>query len=254
MAAGQYSGGIGTVVGGIIGAVVGYFTIGVYSGMTLGMSLGGAAGGIAGQVFWPEKQDVTHPPPPKPGENRVQISTYGSPLPIQYDDGKLAGNIIYMSDFAVAIVRSKHRQDGVRYYEMIRTYSATFAVSFCEGPIKGLARLWVNGKIFADFRDPAGEYYPTVGGGFASGNLDTSIARSEVFYAIHFGNEDQAADTTLSGILGAAETPAYRGVFYLVFIDFPVGEYGGIPTIHAEPVDSDEIVAGSPGINTGYVP
>ena len=199
------------------------------------MSLGGAAGGIAGQVFWPERQDVTHPPPPKPGENRVQISTYGSPLPIQFDDGKLAGNIVYMSDFAEKIERSRHRQEGVRYYEMVQTYSATFAIAFCEGPIKGLARLWVNGKIFADFRDPAGEYYPA---GPSASPRPTWTPRSRarrVFYAIHFGNEDQAARPGASRrSWRAATSPAYRGVCYIVFIDFPVGEYQGIPTIEAE--------------------
>jgi hypothetical protein len=253
MPLGQYSGTFGMFAGGIIGGIIGYFTpLGAYQGAMLGASIGGMAGGIAGQVFWPIKQDILHPQPPKPGENRVQISTFGAPLPIVYDDEKIAGNIIYMSDFAVKIDRSRHRQDGVRYYEMTKTYSATFAISFCEGPIKALARLWVNGKIFVDFRDPASPHYPTGGSDYASGNLDTSIARSAVFFSIHFGNPDQTADATMSGILGAAETPSYRGVFYITFINFPVGEFGGIPTIHAEPVDTDEVKAGSPGINTGY--
>jgi hypothetical protein len=235
MAFGQYSGGVGSVVGGIIGAIVGYYTpLGAYQGAMLGASLGGAAGGIAGQVFWPEKVDQTHPLPPKPHESRVQISTYGSPIPIQYDDGRMCGNIIYMSNVVETVSRSRHRQDGVRYYEMVKTYTATFAIAFCEAVGKTLARIWVNGKVFVDYRDPAGPYYPTLGAGYAVGNLDTSIARAAAFFTVYPGDEAQNADASISALLGAAETPTYRGVMYIVFSDFPVGEFSGIPTIEIE--------------------
>ena len=236
MAFGQYSGGIGAVVGGIIGGIIGTYTpLGTYGGVTLGMSIGGAAGGIAGAVFWPEKVDPQHPIPPKPRENRVQISTYGAPIPIQYDDGRLAGNIIYMSPVVETIERSRHRQDGVRYYEMVKTYTSTFAIAFCENPnARELARIWVNGKVFVDFRDPDGPYYPALGGGYAIGNLDTSVARAEAYFTAYSGSEAQVADADISALLGAAETPAYRGTCYIVFKDFPVGEYSGIPTIEIE--------------------
>ena len=236
MAFGQYSGGIGAIAGGIIGGIIGYYVpgVGAYQGAMLGASVGGMAGGIAGNVFWPEKIDINHPLPPKPHENRVQVSTYGNPIPIIYESGRVAGNIIYMSDVVETIERSKHRQDGVRYYEMVKTYTATFAISFSEGPVVGLARIWINGKIFADYRDPTGPYYPTGDVGLASANLDTSVARAAAFYSVYLGTEAQAADSALSTLLTAAETPTYRGIFYIVFRDFPVGEFSGIPTIEIE--------------------
>ena len=236
MAFGQYSGGIGAIAGGIIGGIIGYYVpgVGAYQGAMLGASVGGMAGGVAGTVFWPEKIDISHPLPPKPHENRVQVSTYGNPIPIIYESGRVAGNIIYMSDVVETIERSKHRQDGVRYYEMVKTYTATFAISFSEGPVVGLARIWINGKIFADYRDPTGPYYPTGDVGLASANLDTSVARAAAFYSVYLGTEAQAADSALSTLLTAAETPTYRGIFYIVFRDFPVGEFSGIPTIEIE--------------------
>ena len=236
MAISQYSGGFGAIAGGIIGGVIGAYTpVGPYQGAMWGASIGGMAGGIAGQVFWPDKVDLTHPLPPKPHETRVQISTYGSPIPIQYDDGRMAGNIIYMSDVAETVERSRHRQDGVRYYEMVKTYTSTFAIAFCENPNqRELARIWVNGKVFVDYRDPDGPYYPTEGAGYASGNLDTSIARAATFFQVYIGSESQVADATLSALLGATETPTYRGTLYIVFMDFPVGEFSGVPTIEIE--------------------
>ena len=248
MAFGQYSGGIGAIAGGIIGGIIGYYVpgVGAYQGAMLGASVGGMAGGIAGNVFWPEKIDINHPLPPKPHENRVQVSTYGNSIPIQYADGRLAGNIIYMSDVLETVERSRHRQDGVRYYEMVQTYTATFAIAFCEPkipfiePVGGgvLARIWVNGKVFADYRDPDGPYYPVGDYGLASGNLDTSIARAAAYFSVYTGHEYQDPDPAIAAIITEPETPAYRGIFYIVFRDFPVGEFSGVPTIEVELVET----------------
>ncbi len=245
MAFGQYMGIIGTVVGAVIGGVIGsYFPgVGTYAGASIGGARGGAVGGVAGQVFFPEKADINLPPPPQPHETRQQISTYGAAIPIQYGSGRMSGNIVRMSPVVETITRSKHRQDGVRYYEMVKTYTATFAMCFCEGPVPGVARIWVNGKIFADFRDPNGPYYPSGSTALASANLDTSIARSETFFSIYLGSETQTADAELVAKFGAATVPAYRGRCYIVFIDFPVGEYSGIPNIEIEVTELIELTS-----------
>lgn len=235
MALGSYSGGIGAIAGGIIGGIIGAYTpIGLYQGALLGASIGGMAGGVAGQTLWPEKVTVNHPPPPQPHENRQQISTYGSPIPIVYESSRLAGNIIYMQNVNQTVTRSKHRQDGVRYYEIVNTYSSTFAIAFCEGPVIGISRIWVNGKIFADYRDPTSPYYPVGSTSLAAANLATTVARAATYFSIYLGTETQTADSTLVGILTDAETPSYRGICYIVFIDFPVGEFSGVPQIEIE--------------------
>ena len=243
MAIGQYMGMIGTVVGAVIGGVIGsYFPgVGTYAGASIGGTLGGALGGVAGAVFFPEKADINLPPPPQPHETRQQISTYGAAIPIQYGSGRMSGNIVRMSPVVETIERSRHRQDGVRYYEMVKTYTSTFAMCFCEGPVPGVARIWVNGKIFADFRDPNGPYFPTGSTALASANLETSIARSEAFFSIYLGSETQTADPALVALFGAAAVPAYRGRCYIVFIDFPVGEYSGIPQIEIEVTELIEL-------------
>lgn len=243
MALGQYTGMIGTVVGAIIGGVIGsYFPgVGTYAGASIGGALGGAVGGVVGSVFFPEKGEINAPPPPQPHETRQQISTYGAAIPVQYGSGRMSGNIIRMSPVVETVTRSRHRQNGVRYYEMVKTYAATFAMCFCEGPVPGVARIWVNGKIFADFRDPNGPYYPSGSTGLASANLDTSIARSETFFSIYLGSETQAADSALVALFGAAAVPAYRGRCYIVFRDFPVGEYSGIPHIEIEVTELIEL-------------
>ena len=250
MAFGQYLGYIGGVIGAVIGGVIGTYVfpgVGTGTGALWGFSIGSMVGGVAGQVFWPERADLNLPPPPQPHETRLQFSSWGAAIPIQYASGRLAGNIIYMSDIVETIERSRHRQDGVRYYEMVRTYTATFAIAFCEGPVPGIARIWMNNKVIVDFRDPLGPYYPTGSMELATANLETAIARSEVFFSFYFGIETQTANAAMVALLTEAETPTYRGICYIVLNDFPIGEFSGVPNIEIEIGEIDEIVAGSPG-------
>jgi hypothetical protein len=236
MAIGQYLGIIGSIVGGIIGGVIGSYVPGVGTayGAMLGASIGGMIGGVTGQVFYPEKYDLNLPPPPQPHEARFQVSTYGAAIPIVYESARLAGNIIYMSPINNTVVRTSHRQDGVRYYEITQTYTCTFAVAFCEGPVEGISRIWLNSKVFADYRDPAGPYYPSGSTGLASANLDTSIALEATYFSIYLGSETQTADANISALTTDAENPSYKGICYIVFIDFPVGEFSGLPNIEVE--------------------
>ena len=222
----------GMVVGGAVGSIVP--GVGTAVGMSLGAMVGGAIGGYVGNTLFPDTIDLNLPPPPKPYESRVQVSTYGNPIPIVYESARLAGNVIYMQPVRETVVRSKHRQDGVRYYEYTKTYASTFAIAFCEGPVEGVSRIWVNGEVFADYRDPAGEFYPAGSVALASANLSTTVARAAVYFSIYTGTQTQTADAELSAILGATETPSYRGICYIVFRNFPVGEFRGIPQIEVE--------------------
>ena len=243
MAFGQYLGFITGVIGAIIGGVlggIGTYGFGAPAGAAWGFSIGSAIGGIAGQVFWPEKADINTPPPPQPHETRLQFSSWGMAIPIQYGSGRMAGNIIYMSDIKETIERSKHRQDGVRYYEMVRTYTATFAIAFCE-TIEAVLRIWVNNKVFADYRDPSSPYYPTGDAGLAAGNLGTAIDRQIAYFTIYHGTETQTENSTISALITAEENPSYRGTCYIVFINFPIGEFSGVPNIEIETGPAAEI-------------
>jgi hypothetical protein len=233
MAFGQYLGYVVGAVGAVVGGVIGFYSggpAGAVTGAMWGFSIGSMVGGISGQIFWPERADLNFGPPPQPHETRLQFSSWGMAIPIQYGSGRMAGNIIYMSDITETIERSRHRQDGVRYYEMVRTYTATFAIAFCGAPATGwVNRIWVNNKIFVDY---------TAGN---PGNLDTSITRSVGFFSIRMGYETQTYDTDIAAIIGAAETPAYRGICYITFVDFPIGEFSGVPNIEIEILDSDPV-------------
>lgn len=241
----------GLILGGIVG--------GLFGNPALGASIGGSIGGILGATLFPEKFDVEHPTPPKPKENRSQISTYGAPIPVVYESARLAGNIIYMSPINQTLTQSKHRQDGRRYFEYDRIYTATFAVAFCEGPVIGVKRMWINNDIWLDYTDSTSE------------SFTTSQDREAEYLSIYTGEETQTYDTYLANILTAAETPAYKGICYILFKDFPLGEYSSIPKIEIEigdpssltpaillgrtldiTLDDDGVPSGVPGNQPGY--
>ena len=224
----------------VIGAVVGTYlggqtALGAQMGMSLGMAIGGAVGGMVGSALYPDRPEIDKVPPPQPGESRVQISSYGAPRGILIGTVRKAGNVLKMQPPVETVRRSKHRQNGVRYYEYTRIYTSTFAIGFGPGPAVGISRLWVNGQVWYDSRDPAGEYYPP--GSLEDtqlANINASVDRAAKYFQVYLGTEDQEPDPVLESIFGAGQVPAYRGEILAVFYDFPVGENRGIPTIEAE--------------------
>jgi hypothetical protein len=249
MALGQYLGIAGTVVGAVIGGVIGAPFGATFQGAMIGATLGGAAGGIAGQVWFPEKPDYKSTPPPQSRENRVQVSSYGAMIPKIDGAKRLAGNIIYAGPEVLTVVQSRHRQEGVRYYENERIYTRTLVVLFCEGEAAGIGRIWVENQVFVDFRDPSGAYFPPNSGEQARANLDASNNLAGQYFTIYYGTETQNPDPTYEAAVGAGLAPAFRGWCYIVFPDFPTGKFGSIPNIEAEIIKTGSAVTAQAEIN-----
>ena len=93
------------------------------------------------------------------------------------------------------------------------SYYATFAVGLCEGPISGIRRIWAGSRLIYD----AG-----------SDDVETVMASNQAApgMTIYTGSESQMPDTRMQATLGAANTPAYRGLAYIVFHDFALANYG----------------------------
>jgi hypothetical protein len=87
------------------------------------------------------------------------VSSYGAGIPQIKGAKRIAGNIIWAGPEVEKVFRSKHRQDGVRYYENEKVYTRSLAILLCKGPVSGISRIWVNNEVFVDFRDPDGAYF-----------------------------------------------------------------------------------------------
>jgi hypothetical protein len=82
---------------------------------------------------------------------RLQTSTYGVTIPKVYGTARVAGNIIWGTNFVEHANTSEQGGKGggggsVSTTEY--TYSVSFAVSLGKGPITGINRVWTDGKPF----------------------------------------------------------------------------------------------------------
>ncbi|MCO6186681.1 glycoside hydrolase/phage tail family protein [Rhizobium sp. L1K21] len=101
--------------------------------------------------------------------------------------------------------RSTTTVETQKYY-----YYANFALGLCEGPIAAVRRVWADGQ---------------------------EIDLSGITMRLYRGTESQEADPLIEAKQGAGNTPAYRGLAYVVFERLPLEAYGNrIPVLEFEVV------------------
>jgi len=166
---------------------------------------------------------------PKLNDTRVTSSTYGSPIYKCYGTIKTGGQLIWSDDL------KEHSQSQGKGGGDVTTYSYTgsFAVSVCEGPVTGVLRIWAdNILIWSDIgtgNDSVNEALSRVFG--LNGNTSSSVR-------IYLGGETQEPDSFIEAIEGIGNTPAYRGLCYIVFQNLPLENHGNrIPNITVEIAD-----------------
>ena len=143
---------------------------------------------------------------------RITSSTEGAVIPRLYGRMRVGGNIIWATDFREE-TRTTSQGGGkgggggkVTTTEYL--YFASFAVALCEGPVTGIGRVWADGKPM-DTTGITWRWYP--------------------------GDEAQTADPFISAKMGAANTPAYRGIAYVVLEELDLTPFGNrLPQISFE--------------------
>lgn len=168
-----------------LGAVIGYAVGGPF-GAVVGSTIGSA-------VDYAQQPDIQGP---RLDDRKVQLSGYGAAIPLVFGSWRLAGNVIWPQNFEVTEHSETESAKGGP--EMTTySYSATFAVLLCQGPIEGIGRIWMNKRLV---HDP--NAFPTT---------DPCISIMRVY----LGTETQDPDPLMVATDGDA--PAYRGWAYIVF-------------------------------------
>ena len=197
----------GQIVGGVVGGIVGVaFPV---VGFALGASIGMAIGGYIDPPKGPKGR------PPSASDLAVQTATYGAPLSDGYGTYGTLGNVFWVEGNTLRA--EEHKAEGGKggapsgpsTYDIF----GTFAVGFGEGEIDGYGRIWFGSKLVCDFR---------------SADTGTIIATTENGGSITFytGSASQSPDPRIQADMGAANTPAYRGLHYIVVSDWPMADYG----------------------------
>lgn len=205
----------GSTIGGVVGGVIGF----VVSGFNpAGAMWGWQIGSLVGAIVDPDVIEG-----PRLQESRTQTATDGVALTYGYGTYRCAGNVTWVDE----VKEHRHEDDGKGGpVQVTYTYTLSYMVTVCKGPISGYKLIRRNGKIVYDARTDA----ELTALGYSSQEIaETRAAQSEFLQraTLYYGTGDQMPDPTMVAVLGAGNVPAYTGVAYIVMTDDETreGEY-----------------------------
>lgn len=205
-----------TVVGTVVGAYFGNAALGA----TIGSMVGGYVDPV--KVKGPRLTDA-----------QQQTSQDGVPIALTFGVVRIQGNIIASGPLVEH--KSKDGGKGSGTETTNYTYTRTYAIGICEGPIGGIRRIWKNGKLAFDGRPRTGD--ETIQ------EIHERIQLGQFLndHNLYYGNETQLPDGELQAALDADTVPAFRGLAYMVGVDEDVtATAGAIPTYEFEIVTSGD--------------
>ena len=174
-------------------------------GAAIGQAVGGIAGAVIDQSLLGGSAGTRRVEGPRLSEISGLASSEGAAIPRVYGRARIGGQLIWATRFEeeikVSVTRSKTGGKGSPKQKTVETtysYYANLAIGLCEGPIAFVRRIWVDGR-----------------------ELDVAT----VAMRVHQGDEAQEPDPLIAA-KEAGETPAYRGLAYVVFERFPLADYG----------------------------
>ncbi len=173
---------------------------------SLAGGVGGYLGGFIDRSIFGSKARINQEGP-RLTDLMVQASTYGKAIPVIYGNARIAGNVIWSQPIQEHVTTTTQSSGGgkggggggVETTTTTYTYTCSLAVAICEGNITEVVRVWADAK-----------------------QLDLTQGS----YSLYLGDETQLPDTFMASFYPAGQTPAYRGLAYVVIKDFPLGDFG----------------------------
>jgi hypothetical protein len=215
----------GATIGGVIGGAIGFY-FGGPQGAQIGWMIGSAVGGYV------DPEVIKGPKLTDAQDVRVQE---GAPVPFGYGTFVVGGNVIQCGP----LDEHKHRErtgKGGGPVQETYSYTRTVAIGLCEGEVGGIIRIWADGKLMYDARDPAD--WPDAADDIRAMAVDSAKFRTG--FTFYPGSETQDPDPTLQALDtswggGYGNVPAYRGLAYVVFRDYDCTDRSGaIPQFRFE--------------------
>ncbi|QXN71008.1 GTA TIM barrel-like domain protein [Rhodobacter phage RcDormio] len=199
-------GAIGSAIGsGFGGAILGF------SGAAIGGFIGSTVGSVVDSWIVGSMMPNQRIEGARLESLRVTSSSEGAAIPRIFGRMRVGGNLIWATDFTETQKTESQgggKGGGGGVTTTTYLYSASFAVALCEGPITGIGRIWADGK---------------------------PMDMTGVTMRAYFGTETQTPDPLIVAKVGADNTPAYRGLAYVVFDTLPLENFGNrIPQLTFE--------------------
>jgi hypothetical protein len=183
-----------TVVGTVVGAYFG------------NPALGAAIGSYVGGVVDPVKTKG-----PRLTDAQQQTSQDGVPIALTFGKVRIQGNVIASGPLVEHKKKDSGKGSGTE--NTTYTYTRTYAIGICEGPIGGISRIWKNGKLALDARPRTGS--ETIQ------EVHQRLLLNQFLndHTLYYGDETQIPDSELQAALDADTVPAFRGLAYMVCND-----------------------------------
>lgn len=148
-------------------------------------------------------------------------ATVGDPQPWGYGTATYDGQVIFAALPPKEHVKKKRQGKGGVKQETY-TYTMSYAIAFCQGPVYAIRWIKRNGKVV----------YST----------DPNAPTEDKLYALkwmrkvkfHLGTESQLPDSVIEAVKGTGRVSAHRGVVYISVQDDDVTDGGGaVPSYEA---------------------
>jgi len=213
--------------------------IGAVIGATIGLVIGGPGAALKGAYWGYTAGSIIDPPPgphlegPRLNDRIIQTSEEGAPLPTVFGTQRISGNVVWSSGLEeIATTTEQGGGSGGGATSTTYSYKTDAAIALCSGSITGIRRIWADAKLIYDASENA--------------SLNTLLASEQRVGGIrvYTGSETQQPDPLIQSIEGAANTPAYRGMAYVVFEDLLLADFGNrLPNFSFEVVRNADPVA-----------
>lgn len=173
---------------------------------------------------------VPPPPPLQPirtagGDLSFTNAGYGGAIPLVFGADKVTGTVIWASPITTNQVPVNN--------QYVQYQSVDFALALCEGPIEGILRIWLGDRLIYDTTMQVdGSNAPSAD---ANGVVDTRtiditdpnsplstlpLGDRNTRLTLFSGSETQLPYGVMVDVEGVANTPAYRGIAYILFENF----------------------------------
>lgn len=194
----------GSQIGGVIGGVIGAY-FGGAQGAQWGYAIGSAIGGYVDpqRTYGPRLEDASQ-----------QTSTVGGVIPFGYGVFTCAGNIIW-ADRLVEHKKTERVGKGGSEKQTTYTYTRSYAIGVCEGPIHNYLWVKVNGKLVYT-SDPAGLAAAMGWSGQMVSDLAASSAEWLQSTTLYTGTDSQMPDSTIVAVEGVGNVSPFRDLAYIV--------------------------------------
>lgn len=178
----------------------------------IGSTLGGAIGGALDPPKGPNIKG------PRLEDLKQQTATYGAFIPRVYGTIDVYGNVFWLENNKLQEIATTQTSGGGKggapsTSQTTYVYKATFALGLCEGPIYGIKRIWISGKIW-----------------YNKGVIDEQTLNvsndKETKFKLFLGTDDQMPAQRMEADVGTDNCPAYRGLAYIVFHGLDLAPYG----------------------------